>query len=527
MTSPNAVAANAFGLPLPEISTSDRIKVLERRCQREKAARQQAEKFLEEKSLELYEANQELKKLNHGLEQTINDRTNDLRMALQNIKDAQKRTEHLALHDTLTGLPNRRYLRIHLDKVFEESRNADRFVAILHIDLDRFKLINDTLGHASGDHVLKVVAQILNDVTIDGDFVARIGGDEFVIVTSFDSNPVHVKNLAKQIPARAAKPINHDERELRIGASVGYAYNKANETAPDKLLVSSDIALYQAKDLGRGMAQEFTNELRVKMNEKKALGDEILIGLEKEEFIPFYQPKICAVTNEIEGLEALVRWQNPKRGMLAPDAFLSLASDIGVLAKIDDIVLQRTIADFEHWHQLGLHVPRFSVNISLGRLMEDDLLERLDAMNLPRGRMGFEVVESIFFDAPDASTLKRISDIKDRGIDIEIDDFGSGHASIIGVVQLHPSTLKIDRYLIQDIIDNPVQQKLVKAIIEIGNSLNLKVVAEGIETMEHAAVCKELGCDVLQGYFFGRPMPCDDFKQFLENWQGKAFEHKT
>lgn len=503
---------------LPGVDLSGKVKILERRCKREKAARQQAETFLEEKSLELYEANEELKKMNESLEKTIDERTNDLRMALQNVQDAKKRTEHLALHDPLTALPNRRFLRTHLDELFAKARADGSSIAILHIDLDRFKLINDTLGHAAGDHVLSVVGDTLRDVTDEGDFIARIGGDEFVVVTKFQSDPAYVHELAAKIPKKMAKPIDYGERQLRIGASVGYSYEKATETAPDKLLISSDIALYQAKDVGRGVAQEFTAELEVIMNEKKQLADEIMDALENDEFIPFYQPKICSNTGAIEGVEALVRWAHPKRGLLAPDKFLGVAADIGVLAKIDDIILKRASADFRYWERQCVPIPRFSVNISLGRLMDADLLDRLKKMDLPRGKVGFEVVESIFFDDPDSSTIERITAIKNMGIDIEIDDFGTGHASIIGVVKLQPSYLKIDRQLIQTIVDNPVQEGLVRAIVEIGRSLKLSVVAEGVESSTHAEICRRLGCDILQGYLFGKPMPKKELEVFAANF---------
>lgn len=516
------IATNAAAVLPIQMAPEDcekKLMVLERRCQRERAARQQAETFLEAKSLELYEANQELKKMNEGLEKTVSERTNDLRTALQNIKDAKKRTEHLALHDPLTSLPNRRFLRNHLDELFAHARAEDASVAILHIDLDRFKLINDTLGHAAGDHVLSEVAKILRDVTQEEDFIARIGGDEFVVVTKFAESNDYVKDLAARIPQRVAEPIDFNGRPLRIGASVGFCFDKASKTAPDKLLISSDIALYQAKDLGRGVSQEFTSELEVQMSEKKKLADEILEALERDEFVPFYQPKICSATNKIEGVEALVRWQHPSRGLMFPDTFLDVASDIGVLAKVDDMMLRHASADFRRWEENGLDVPRFTVNMSLGRLMDEDLLERLDQLDLPAGKVGFEVVESIFFDNPDSNTMERINALKERCIDIEIDDFGTGHASIIGVVKLQPSALKIDRQLIMDIVDNPVQERLVKAIVEIGRSLELSVVAEGIESQDHADICTRLGCDVLQGYFFGKPMPARDLEEFSRSYR--------
>lgn len=496
--------------PAPRADAPDGVAALARltrRYNRERNARQQAEKLLEEKSYELFETNKALKELNESLEQTVEQRTNDLQRALDSVRVSKQRSEHMALHDPLTSLPNRRYLRVQMDDVFERGRRNGTSIAVLHVDLDRFKQINDTMGHAAGDHVLREASRVLQELCSETDFVARIGGDEFAIVAPFDRDPGRVMELADLIPKKLSRPIEFEGRLLRFGASVGLGYDLAARTDPGKLLVNADIALYQAKDRGRGAAEVFTNELEVEMSRKKQLADEILEGIETQAFIPHYQPRICARSGRIEAVEALVRWQHPTRGLLPAVDFLAVAEDIGVLAELDHIVLQQALLDFQQWRAAGLDIPRVSVNISLRRLMEDALLDRLDALNIPPGRVSFEVVESVFLDDADAAVLGRIDAIKARGISIEIDDFGTGHASIVGVVRLRPQTIKVAGELIFDVVTSEVQAQLVKAIIDIGKSLGLHVVVEGVETKEHAAICIALGCDALQGFAYARPMP--------------------
>ena len=471
--------------------------------------------MLETKSLQLYEANEALQRLNESLERTVEQRTSDLRKALDNVKVSQAESEHLALHDPLTSLPNRRFLQSHLDEIFEEAGRTGTSVAVLHVDLDRFKQINDTLGHAAGDHVLKEAACILRDLARPPNLVARIGGDEFVVIVPFDSDPEGVAQLAEMITQRMSRPVEFEGHALRFGASVGVSYDRADRTEPGKLLVNADIALYRAKGCGRGTTAIFTSELEVEMSRKKKLADEILEGLEKKLFFPYYQPRFCARTLSVEGVEALARWRHPSGHILEPTEFIGIAEDIGVISSIDDTILEQALQDLASWQTAGMDIPRISVNVSFRRLMDPNLFQRLDSLNLPKDKVSFEVVETIFLDDADESTIRRINALKERGIRIEIDDFGSGHASIVGLINLRPNTLKIDRRLIEHVVTDPAQERLVGAIVEIGRSLDLHVIAEGVETDAHAEVCTRLGCDALQGFGFVSPLPKRELERYL------------
>ncbi|WP_206532370.1 MULTISPECIES: EAL domain-containing protein [unclassified Mesorhizobium] len=423
---------------------------------------------------------------------------------------AKAHIEHAALHDSLTGLPNRRYL----DELLAENGEPDRHTALLHLDLDRFKQINDTLGHAAGDAMLMHASNVIKANADAADFVARIGGDEFVVV-SHGLDDDQLSALADRIIEAMRQPVDYRGHPCRFGVSIGIAANSGVDAR--QLLVNADLALYRAKSRGRNRYEFFNEELQSEIVRTKQIADEILGGLERNEFIAYYQPQFDARTLEIVGVEALSRWKHPQRGILAPDAYLKVAEELNVVALIDRIVLKHALENFERWAHSHLNIPRVSVNVSARRLEDKDLIEGLRKLAIKPGTVSFELVESIFLDENDDLVTWNIEHIKDLGIDIEIDDFGTGYASIVSLLKLRPRRLKIDRQLITPITGSMAQRHLVASIIEIGKSLGIEVVAEGVETMEHARILKELGCDILQGYFFGRPMEAKAFKAFAQS----------
>ncbi|WP_206438742.1 MULTISPECIES: bifunctional diguanylate cyclase/phosphodiesterase [Mesorhizobium] len=423
---------------------------------------------------------------------------------------AKAHIEHAALHDSLTGLPNRRYL----DELLAENGEPDRHTALLHLDLDRFKQINDTLGHAAGDAMLMHASNVIKANADAADFVARIGGDEFVVV-SHGLDDDQLSALADRIIEAMRQPVDYRGHPCRFGVSIGIAANSGVDAR--QLLVNADLALYRAKSRGRNRYEFFNEELQSEIVRTKQIADEILGGLERNEFIAYYQPQFDARTLEIVGVEALSRWKHPQRGILAPDAYLKVAEELNVVALIDRIVLKHALENFERWSHSHLNIPRVSVNVSARRLEDKDLIEGLRKLAIKPGTVSFELVESIFLDENDDLVTWNIEHIKDLGIDIEIDDFGTGYASIVSLLKLRPRRLKIDRQLITPITGSMAQRHLVASIIEIGKSLGIEVVAEGVETMEHARILKELGCDILQGYFFGRPMEAKAFKAFAQS----------
>ncbi|MFC3324456.1 bifunctional diguanylate cyclase/phosphodiesterase [Mesorhizobium cantuariense] len=423
---------------------------------------------------------------------------------------AKAHIEYAALHDSLTGLPNRRYL----DELLAENSEPDRHTALLHLDLDRFKQINDTLGHAAGDAMLVHASTVIKANAGPADFVARIGGDEFVVV-SHGRDDDELAALADRIIEAMRQPVDYRGHPCRFGVSIGIAANSGVDAR--QLLVNADLALYRAKSHGRNRHEFFNEALQSEIVRTKQIADEILGGLERNEFIAYYQPQFDARTLEIVGVEALSRWKHPRRGILAPDAYMKVAEELNVVALIDRIVLKHALENFERWSRSHLNIPRVSVNVSARRLEDKDLIEGLRKLDIKPGTMSFELVESIFLDENDDLVTWNIEHIKDLGIDIEIDDFGTGYASIVSLLKLRPRRLKIDRQLITPITGSMAQQHLVASIIEIGKSLGIEVVAEGVETMEHARILKELGCDILQGYFLGRPMEDKAFKAFAQS----------
>ncbi|KKB86828.1 histidine kinase [Devosia limi DSM 17137] len=434
---------------------------------------------------------------------------------------ARVRIEHNALHDSLTGLPNRRYLDDVLRRHAISGYLASGSVALLHMDLDRFKQINDTLGHAAGDAMLIHAATVLRANCGPDEFVARIGGDEFVVVLSAADGDAALASMAERIVRQMHRPVLYEGHECRFGVSIGIAVEEGADIDVKRLLINADIALYRAKARGRNRFEFFSEALQAEVVNTKRVADEILNGLERNEFVAHYQPQFDAHTLDLVGVEALVRWNHPTRGILAPDAFLAIAEELNVVATIDRLMLNQALADLRVWDEAGIEVPRVSVNVSLRRLHDEDLIAGLQLLGITPGRIAFELVESIYLDDGDAIVGWNIDQIKDLGIDVEIDDFGTGYASIVSLLKLNPKRLKIDRQFIAPIISELGQRRLLSSIIDIGKSMGIEVVAEGVETMEHARVLRDLGCDIVQGYAFARPMGAEALTNFIaeQKWR--------
>lgn len=423
---------------------------------------------------------------------------------------AKDRIEHNSLHDPLTALANRRKLDIALERLTVNGRSQRQKFAILHIDLDRFKEINDTLGHAAGDAMLVHASQVLSRNLRGDDVVARIGGDEFVIL-ALDANDADMSVLAGRIIEEMRQPIDFQGFACRCGVSIGIALANGVHVDARKVLINADIALYRAKSQGRNRYEFFNHSLQADIINNKRMADEILAGIENGEFTAWYQPQFSARTMELTGVEALVRWQHPARGLLAPEKFLKIADEINVVQTLDRIVLETALKDKMRWAALGIAIPKVSVNVSARRLHDENLISSLHGLQIRPGEISFELVESIFLDESEDVAAHNLDRIKALGIDIEIDDFGTGHTSIVSLLKLKPKRLKIDRQLVQPIMSSPQERALVSSIIDIARSLGVETVAEGVETAAHATLLNELGCDLLQGYAFSRPLCFDDF----------------
>lgn len=437
------------------------------------------------------------------------------------LEAAKNSIEYNAMHDYLTELPNRRYLDETLRRMAAECSRDGQGIGILHIDLDRFKQVNDTFGHRAGDMLLQNVALLLRKNVRGGDFVARIGGDEFVFVSRYTGSFKKFSILADRLIKELRKPMHHDGHEFRCGASIGIACESGFDIDPKQLLLNADIALYNAKKRGRNRYDFFSSDTQDILINTKRVSDEILLGLERSEFIPYYQLQFDAQTLDITGAETLARWKHPTEGILTPDRFLAIAEDLDAVASIDEMLLEKAVRDFEIWQQKGLAIPKVSVNVSSRRLHDPLLTKSLKSLDIKPGTVSFELLESIFLDESDQTVLSNLARLRKLGIAIEVDDFGTGHASIISLLRISPDVLKIDRELVRLLPQSNEQRKLLSSILEIGRSLNIRVIAEGVETQAHIRILRDLGCDYLQGYALCRPIPADMIEAFVsgQSWR--------
>ena len=443
-------------------------------------------------------------------------RANDL-AAIRNaeLEAARAEMEHNALHDALMGLPNRRMLdRVQGQTVTEGARAAGRS-AVLHIDLDRFKQINDVFGHGMGDFVLRNTAEVLRDCLPQGAIVARVGGDEFAVYLPESPREPELQRLAERLIARIAQPVIHDGVTLRYGISVGIAVSEGPGQGGRDLFINADLALYRAKAEGRGRACFFTDQMRGAALAQKRLADDILAGIERREFFCIYQPQFDAASGAITGVEALVRWASPERGLLLPSDFLAAAEDLNALTAIDRIVLQKATADFAAWQAEGIAPPRLSVNLSGARLRDPDLPRELVDLQIDPRHLSFELLESNFLDDHSETVATNLAAIRGLGIAIEVDDFGTGHASIVSLLKLKPERLKIDRALVSPIAGSEMQAQLLRSIVEIGHLQGIAIIAEGVETEAQTALLVAMGCDELQGFALARPMEAAALAEYL------------
>ncbi|ATU90462.1 putative bifunctional diguanylate cyclase/phosphodiesterase [Phyllobacterium zundukense] len=410
--------------------------------------------------------------------------------------------EYAAEHDYLTGLPNRRFFDKRLSELSADC-SLDR-LAILHVDLDYFKQINDTAGHAAGDAVLKSAALMIASVVPENGFVARMGGDEFVILIPNFATLGELEIVAQHIVRLLKQGVSYGGSLLQTGASIGVAWMNDGNAA--NLLAESDIALYRSKKMGRNRVEFFAPHLKTGLSRDRRIADHVKLGLERGEFIPFYQVQVDARTQRIVGVEALARWNHPQRGLLSPESFMKVATTLGLIAEFDAVILKAIMRDRQSWEEMGVTVPRIAVNTSAARLSDLSLVEQLKQLNIPPNSLSFELLETVFLDDIEEDVLSNIAALRQMEIDIEVDDFGSGHASIIGLLKLKPKRLKIDQRLVLPITKSREQRSLIRSIVDIAKTLGIGVIAEGVESLEHAKLLRRLGCDTLQGYAIAHPV---------------------
>lgn len=425
--------------------------------------------------------------------------------------EAIRRIAEQAGIDELTGLPNRRAL-IELFEKLEQETDPDEgmHVALLHIDLDGFKQVNDTLGHSAGDFVLRMVAERLQAQGDACTLIARMGGDEFVgVMCGGPGIEKRARTLSEALITHIGAPGNFDGQTLRVGCSIGLAYHTSGTLDLLETLIHADIALYEAKSAGKNRWVEFDDAQRLVVIERKALANSIESGLDRGEFVPRFQPIVDAQTHEIMALEVLARWNHPELGLTMPTKFLDLANELKLTRYIDRTVLEQSIDLMTTIAAPDQEIPRLSVNVSVERLMESDLLEVAKALEQSPVKFDIELLESTYLNDLSDRVLWHIDSLRELGVGIHIDDFGTGHSSLPELLRVSPDCIKIDRRLTSLAAHSPKERALVEAIIGLATSLGIQTTCEGIETREQAELMRTLGCDMLQGFYFGQPVSAD------------------
>ena len=437
-------------------------------------------------------------------------------------KIAEDRIKELAFFDQLTGLHNRFSLHERLEQSLELAKRNARKMAVMLIDLDHFKTINDTLGHQAGDKLLVQVALRLNASVRQSDLVARLGGDEFVIVLPDIDSPTDVAHVADKITTKLTEPYLIDGQELRTSPSIGICLYPGDAVDSQDLLKKADVAMYHAKANGRGNYQFFTEEIQVSAVKRLAIEAELRVALAQRQLVLHYQPQLDLRTGRLVGVEALVRWQHPERGMIPPMDFIPIAEECGLIAPIGDWVLQEACRQLAEWRGSGIEHIRMSVNLSASQFLDRELPDRIHALlqqyGLETDKLDLEVTESMSMDSP-SDTIALMKKLREQGLSMSIDDFGTGYSSLAYLKMFPISTLKIDRSFVKDIETDQNDADICDVTVLLAHKLGLDVVAEGVETETQLKYLLSIGCEKVQGYFISKPLQKDMVGRFIKGYQ--------
>lgn len=438
-------------------------------------------------------------------------------------KKMEEQLIHQATHDFLTDLPNRALLLDRIQQAIINANRAKTIVGILFIDLDRFKLVNDSLGHDMGDKLLNCVSNRLVKSVRDSDTVARLGGDEFVIVSQFLQNEDSLVPLAQKLLRVISEPIAINGNELNITGSMGISFYPNDAKDVEDLLRNADTAMYQAKDLGRNNFQFYTAEMNKRVQHRLVMEHAMRMALEKNELECYYQPCLDLQGGNVLGVEALLRWHHPEMGDISPAEFIPLAEEIGLIGPIGEMVLRTACLQQKAWLKQGIKL-RMAVNVSGKQLKQDDfsmvVKKILKETAIDPKNLEIELTESVLLDNID-KTLDVLHELHKMGVNIVIDDFGTGYSSLSYLSQLPVNKIKIDKSFIANLIENANDKAIALTIIALAKNLKMKVLAEGVETIEQADFLRQNGCDEVQGFYYGRPVNKDD----LTRWAIEKIQH--
>jgi diguanylate cyclase (GGDEF)-like protein len=446
-----------------------------------------------------------------------------VQLVVHDITEAkQKRVqlEHVASHDALTGLPNRILMRDRLNNALAYARRYGRQTTVVFLDLDNFKIINDSLGHDQGDVLLKTVAERLSGCMRELDTVARLGGDEFVVVLFEQpgANDTIVPVLAR-IRNAVTEPVVLAGREYSVTPSIGYATYPRDGLDADTLLRNADEAMYQAKELGRNRFQSYSDELHAQITGRLALQSDLRLAIERGELFVHYQPQTDARSGKLLAVEALARWHHPEQGMIAPEVFVPVAEESGLITTMGELVLRKACAQCSVWQAAELAPLRVSVNLSARQFWQPDLVrvvERaLQESGLDAQHLELELTESLIMKSIEEAA-KTMRTLREMGVGLAIDDFGTGYSSLASLKQFPIVRLKIAPVFLRGIPSDPDGVAIVRAIITLGHSMNLKVIADGVETEEQLQFLRAAGCDEVQGYLISKPVSHEKIAELLK-----------
>ena len=441
-----------------------------------------------------------------------------LRYAIER-KESEQHLTFLSHYDRLTGLANRELFRDRLHQAMTRAERSGQLVALMFIDLDRFKAVNDTLGHLAGDELLIEVAERLKGAVRRSDTIARLGGDEFTVVVEGLADTVDAETVCAKILRSLARPFLIQNHEIHVTGSIGVTFFPRDDTDLNGLLRNADAAMYRAKEEGRNKYHLFTADLNTRALNRMALETALRHAIERDELHLCYQPKICVRTGAVLGAEALLRWNHPERGAVSPVDFIPIAEESGLIVPIGEWVLRRACADIRKWHAAGFEQINVAVNLSARQFRQGELVdvvrEVLDEAGIAPHQLELEITESLLMDDTQASQVA-LRALKSLGTQIYLDDFGTGYSSLAYLKKFPLDGLKIDRSFIRDLPGDADGEAITRAILALSHALRLTVVAEGVETGQQLDFLRAADCEVVQGYLYSRPLPFRDFLSWLQ-----------
>jgi diguanylate cyclase (GGDEF)-like protein/PAS domain S-box-containing protein len=445
-------------------------------------------------------------------------------------KSAEERARWTANHDVLTQLPNRAFLQQRLDQQIKEAHLGKSSFGVLLLDLDNFKRVNDTLGHDAGDALLCCFADQLRAAARPDDFLARLGGDEFAVILSGVASRAELEQAVDGILGRLREPCLYGAKLLDCQASIGASLYPQHGRTRTELLKHADIALYVAKSSGRGGSKLFDASMRAEMQEKVSMLSLARAALAKESIHPYFQPKVDFKTGELSGFEALLRWHDPRRGVQLPETISAAFQDLELAALISDRMVERVIREIIGWLDLGLPIGHVAINAAAAEFRRGNfaerLLEQLSRAQVPTSLLQVEVTETVFLGRGAEYVESALKTLSREGVGIALDDFGTGYASLSHLKQFPVDVLKIDRSFVRDFVEDPDDAAIVRAVINLGKSLGIKTVAEGVETEEQAVFLAGQGCDFGQGFLYGRAVAAAEMPALIRGWEGSKAPHQ-